>query len=175
MDGLNRVLLLGNLGADPELRFTQSGQAVLNIRLATTEGWFNKEKNEREERTEWHTVTVWGKRAEGLAKILKKGDRIFVEGGLRGSSYEKDGVKHYKTEINATEVILAGGGGRPRDDGDDQGGGYAPRGEQRPTQAQRPPREPQTYGPGGNAGRKPAAAPPNRGDAYEGPGDDIPY
>ena len=174
-EGYNRVLLLGNLGADPELRFTQGGQAVLNIRLATTEGWFNKEKNEREERTEWHTVTVWGKRAEGLSKILRKGDRIFVEGGLRSSSYDdKDGVKRYKTEINATEVILAGGGGRPRDDSDDQGGGYAPRGEQRP--AQRPQREPQTYGPQGTAGRKPAAPPANRGDAYEGPGgDDIPY
>lgn len=111
-DGLNRVTLLGNLGADPELRHTQSGQAVLNLRIACSESWFDKESNERKERTEWVSVTVWGKRAEGLSKVLGKGDRICVEGSLRTSSYEKDGDKRYKTEVNATNIVLCGGGRR---------------------------------------------------------------
>lgn len=107
-EGLNKVMLLGNLGADPELKVTQGGQAVLKLRLATTESFLDKEKT-RQERTEWHSVTLWGKRAEALAKFLKKGDRVFVEGGLRTSSYEKDGEKRYRTEVNATNVILNGG------------------------------------------------------------------
>ena len=108
-DGLNRVMLLGNLGADPELRSTGQGTAVLNLRIATTESYLDK-NNARQEHTEWHRVTIWGKRGEALAKFLKKGDRIFVEGGLRTTSYEKNGEKRYSTEINATNVILAGGG-----------------------------------------------------------------
>ena len=113
MDGLNRVTLLGNLGADPELRMTGSGQAVLNMRLATTESYLDKNKA-RQERTEWHNVVVWGKRAEGLIKILGKGDRILVEGGLRTSSYEKDGDKRYKTDVVATNVVLLGVGKNAR-------------------------------------------------------------
>jgi single-strand DNA-binding protein len=107
MDGLNRCMLLGNLGADPELRMTGGGQAVLKLRLATTESYLDKNK-ERQERTEWHNVVVWGKRAEGLGKIVHKGDRMFVEGGLRTSSYEKDGEKRYRTEVIATNIILNG-------------------------------------------------------------------
>lgn len=121
-EGMNRVYLFGNLGADPELRFTAGGQAVLNIRMATTESYLDANK-ERQEKTEWHSVVVWGKRGDGLAKILHKGDRIVVEGGLRTSDYEKDGVKRYKTEIHARDVFLAGsaGGGRGAPSG---GGGY---------------------------------------------------
>lgn len=104
MEGLNRVQLLGNLGADPELRQTGAG-SVLKLRLATSETWLDKDK-QRQERTEWHTVTVWGKRAEGLARILKKGTRIFVEGGLRTTQYEKNGEKRYSTEINASNILL---------------------------------------------------------------------
>ena len=115
MDGLNKVMLLGNLGADPELRMTSTGQAVLNVRLATTESYLDKNRT-RQERTEWHTVIVWGKRAEGLSKILRKGDRILVEGGIRTSSYDdRDGNKRYKTEVVANNVILSGSknGARP--------------------------------------------------------------
>jgi len=108
-EGLNRVMLLGNLGADPELRFTQGGQAVLHIRLATTESYLDKDKV-RQERTDWHNVTVWGKRGEALSKILAKGSSIFVEGSLRTSSYDnREGQKVYKTEINANNIILTGG------------------------------------------------------------------
>jgi len=110
-EGLNRVMLLGNLGADPELRMTNGGQAVLKIRLATSETYLDRNKV-RQERTEWHSVVVWGKRAEALAKFLTKGSRIFVEGGLRTSSYDdKEGNKKYKTEVVANNIILSGSGG----------------------------------------------------------------
>jgi single-strand DNA-binding protein len=139
-DGLNRVMLLGNLGADPELRFTQGGQAVLNMRLATTESYLDKDKVRRE-RTDWHNVVVWGKRGEALAKILAKGSSMFIEGSIRTSSYDdRDGNKRYKTEIHATNILLtgrgrgggedAGGGGYDAggEEGGGGGGGYAPRG-----------------------------------------------
>lgn len=111
--GYNRVQLLGNLGADPELRFTQAGGAVLSLRLATTERV--KVRDEWQDKTEWHSVTVFGARAEALAKILGKGATVFVEGSLRTSSYEaKDGSKRYKTEVVAREVVLTGGRGQGR-------------------------------------------------------------
>jgi single-strand DNA-binding protein len=110
-EGLNRVMLLGNLGADPELRMTSGGQAVLKIRLATSETYLDRNKV-RQERTEWHSVVVWGRRAEALAKFLTKGSRIFVEGGIRTSSYDdKEGNKRYRTEIVANNIILSGSGG----------------------------------------------------------------
>jgi single-strand DNA-binding protein len=106
-DGMNKVLLLGNLGGDPELRYTPAGTAVLSFRIATNESWLDKNK-ERQERVEWHWIVVWGPRAEGLSRILAKGSGVLVEGGLRTSSYEKDGQKHYKTEVVAREVFLTG-------------------------------------------------------------------
>lgn len=124
-EGLNRVMLLGNLGADPDLRFGQGPEtAVLRLRLATTESYFDKRTNERKERTDWHNVVVFGRRGEALQKILAKGSTIFVEGRLQTSSYEKDGQKHYRTDVIANNVILAGrgagagaGGGAGREDG----------------------------------------------------------
>ena len=122
-EGLNRVMLLGNLGADPELRMTQGGQAVLKLRLATSETYIDKNR-QRQERTEWHSVVIWGKRAEALAKILTKGSRIFVEGGLRTSSYDdRDGNKRYRTEIVASNILLQGSGGGGRGGGGGGGGG----------------------------------------------------
>ena len=156
-DGLNRVMLLGNLGADPELRMTSGGQAVLKLRLATSETYLDRNKV-RQERTEWHSVVIWGKRGEALAKILAKGSRIFVEGGLRTSSYDdKEGHKRYKTEVVANNIILSGGG---RGGG---GGGGGPR---------------QSGGPGPADEAEPGAAPSGGyGDAdYGGGGDDeIPF
>ncbi len=120
-EGLNRVMLLGNLGADPELRYTQGGQAVLNLRLATTESYLDKDKVRRD-RTDWHSVVIWGKRGEALSKFLTKGSSIFIEGSIRTSSYDdKEGNKRYKTEIVANNVILAG---RGRGGGDDAGAGF---------------------------------------------------
>ncbi len=123
-EGLNRVMLLGNLGADPELRMTNSGQAVLKMRLATSESYLDRNKV-RQERTEWHSVVVWGRRAEALGKFLTKGSRLFIEGGLRTTSYDdRDGNKRYRTEIVANNVILAGsGGGRGGSGGGGAGGG----------------------------------------------------
>lgn len=110
-EGLNRVMLLGNLGADPELRMTSGGQAVLKLRLATSENYLDRNRN-RQERTEWHNVVIWGKRAEALAKILTKGSRIFVEGGLRTSNYEdREGNKRYRTEIVSSNILLQGSRG----------------------------------------------------------------
>lgn len=124
-EGLNRVMLFGNLGADPEFRTTQGGTGVLKLRLATTER-YKDNAGAWQDRTEWHRVVVWGKRAEALHRILAKGSTIFIEGSLRTSSYDdKDGVKRYTTEINATNVLLGGrGDGGSR--GEPRGGGRAP-------------------------------------------------
>ena len=110
MNGLNRVMLLGNLGADPELKVTQGGQSVLKLRIATSESWLD-DKGQKQERTEWHSVDVWGKRAEGLGKILTKGERIFVEGKLQTRSYDKNGEKRYATNVVGHNVLLMGRGG----------------------------------------------------------------
>jgi single-strand DNA-binding protein len=124
-EGLNRVQLMGNLGQDPELRHTQGGEAVLNMRLATSETYFDRDRNKKE-RTEWHTVVVWGKRAEALSKFLKRGSSMFVEGSIRNSSFEgKDGQKRYKTEISARNIILTGGRRDGQADGDYSRGGEA--------------------------------------------------
>lgn len=121
-EGLNRVMLLGNLGADPELRVTSGGQSVLTLRIATSETYLDKNRV-RQERTEWHSVVIWGKRAEALGKFLTKGSRLFVEGALRTSSYDdKEGNKRYRTEVVANNVILAGGGNRGGGAGSGAGG-----------------------------------------------------
>jgi single-strand DNA-binding protein len=159
-EGLNRVMLLGNLGADPELRMTQGGQALLKLRLATSETYVDKNR-QRQERTEWHNVVIWGKRAEALAKILTKGSRIFVEGGLRTSSYDdRDGNKRYRTEVVCSNILLqgsAGGGGR----GGGGGGGFREAGPEE----------------GGDVseGYRPQSGPPQGGDFPDTDDDDIPF
>lgn len=115
---MNKVILMGNLGSDAELKFTNGQQAVCNFRVATTEKW--KDKNgEKQERTEWHSCQMWGKRAEAISKFLTKGSKVLVEGKLQTRSWEdKDGNKRYRTEINVSEIEFAGGkgGGGRRDD-----------------------------------------------------------
>lgn len=114
-EGLNKVMLLGSLGADPELRVTSGGQSVLKMRLATNERY--KDKNDTwQDRTEWHSVVLWGKRGDALARILRKGSSLFVEGRLSTSSYDKDGEKRYRTEVVATNVLLTGGKSERRDE-----------------------------------------------------------
>jgi single-strand DNA-binding protein len=107
MDGINKVTILGNLGADPELRVLPGGNAVLKLRVATNESWLDKDKN-KQERTEWHRVTVFGRRAEGLARFVRKGMKVFVEGRNQTSTYEKEGQKHYSTDIIADQVLAFG-------------------------------------------------------------------
>lgn len=104
---MNKVFLMGNLGADPELKGSDE-KPVLRIRLATTDSYFDKRTNERKEITDWHSVVVFGNRATALSKILTKGSTILVEGKVKTSSYEKDGQRVWKTEINADNIELAG-------------------------------------------------------------------
>lgn len=105
-NGVNKVFLLGNLGMDPELRATNSGEAVMRLRLATSKSWLDKTTKQKQERVEWHTVIVWGNRATALAKILTKGMRIHIEGELRTREYELEGVKRWSTEVTAFEIAL---------------------------------------------------------------------
>lgn len=121
-EGLNRVMLLGTLGADPDLRATPGGQAVMKIRVATNERYKDRD-GAWKERTEWHRVTVWGKRGEALAKILANGSAVFVEGRLQTSSYEKNGEKRYSTEVVAENVILTGSRGGERSERRHNAGG----------------------------------------------------
>ena len=118
--GVNKVILIGNLGRDPELRYTQSGQAVANFTLATTETW-NKREGGREERTEWHRIVAWGRTAELCAQYLSKGRTVYVEGRLQTREWEnREGQKQRTTEIVALNVQFLGG---PRGGGQAGGGG----------------------------------------------------
>ena len=119
---INRIFLVGRLGADPELRRTQSGQAVLRCRLATTSRWRDKD-GELQERTDWHTVVLWGRRGEALSRLLGKGERIGVEGRLRSRQWQTpEGERRTSVEVEATDVVLLGEGRRraaPADAGDE--------------------------------------------------------
>lgn len=108
MSGVNKVILVGNLGADPQLRYTQGGTAVANFNLATSERFTNK-NGEREERTEWHRVVAWAKLAEICSEYLKKGKQIYIEGRLQTRSWEdQSGVKKYTTEVIAQNMVMLG-------------------------------------------------------------------
>lgn len=99
MAGINRVILVGNLGKDPETRYTQDGKAITNITLATSESWKDKNTGQQQERTEWHRVVFFGGIAEIAGKYLKKGSKVYIEGKLQTRDYEKDGVKRYVTDV----------------------------------------------------------------------------
>jgi single-strand DNA-binding protein len=111
MASVNKAIIVGNLGKDPEVRFTQSGRAMARFSVATTESWMDKE-NGRQERTDWHNVVVWGKQAESCGQYLAKGRQVYIEGSIRSRSYDdKEGNKRYITEIVAQRVQFLGGGG----------------------------------------------------------------
>lgn len=127
MGSVNKVILIGNLGADPELKYTPSSRALCNLRIATTDV-FKDKGGQRQERTEWHRVTVWGDQAENCSKYLSKGRSVYIEGRLQTRSYDKDGQKHYATDVVADRVVFlgsGGGGGAPGGEGGGQrrGGG----------------------------------------------------
>jgi single-strand DNA-binding protein len=123
MGSVNKVILVGNLGRDAELRYTPGGAAVATLNLATTEVW-NDRNNQRQEKTEWHRVILWGKQAESLQEYLTKGKQIYVEGRLQTRQWDdKDGNKRYTTEIKADRITLLGGGSRGAGGGSmDRGG-----------------------------------------------------
>jgi len=111
---VNKVILIGNLGKDPEVRFTTNGRAVARFPIATSEVW-NDANGNRQERTEWHNIIVWGKQGETCAQYLAKGRQVFIEGSIRSRSYDdKSGNKRYVTEIVAQRVRFLGGGGGTR-------------------------------------------------------------
>jgi single-strand DNA-binding protein len=123
--GVNKVILVGNLGADPEVRYTTAGMAICNIRLATTESRTDKQSGEKTEHTEWHRVVLFGKLGEIANEYLKKGRQVYIEGSIRTSKYTgKDGVEKFSTEIIANDMQMLGGGG-----GGEGGGGYQSRGQ----------------------------------------------
>jgi single-strand DNA-binding protein len=127
MASVNKVILVGNLGKDPEVRFTPSGRAVAKFSIATTESWMDQESG-RQERTEWHNIVVWGKQAESCGQYLAKGRQVFIEGAIRSRSYDdKEGNKRYITEIIAQRVQFLGssGGGSGRGISAEGGGGGA--------------------------------------------------
>ncbi|WP_341676653.1 single-stranded DNA-binding protein [Niveibacterium sp. SC-1] len=127
MASVNKVILVGNLGADPETRYAPSGDAICNIRIATTDTWRDKASGDRKEATEWHRVVFFGKLAEIAGQYLRKGSQVYVEGSLRTRKWQdKDGRDQYTTEIRADEMKMLGsrqgGGDAPSRGGYDQGG-----------------------------------------------------
>ena len=122
MGSVNKVILVGNLGRDAELRYTPSGAAVANLRIATTETWTDRNSGQRQEHTEWHSVDLWDKQAETLHEYLRKGRQIYVEGSLRTRQWDdREGNKRYATNVRALRVVLLGGrgdGGGARDEQD---------------------------------------------------------
>ena len=104
--GINKVILIGNCGADPETRYMPSGGAVTNLTIATSESWKDKQSGQLQERTEWHRVVFFNKLAEIAGEYLKKGSKVYLEGSLRTRQWEKDGVKRYTTEIVANEMQM---------------------------------------------------------------------
>jgi single stranded DNA-binding protein (ssb) len=114
---LNKVQLIGNLGKDPELKYTSAGVAVATFSIATSDSWKDQEGN-TQERTEWHNIVAWRKLAEICGEWLKKGKRVYIEGRLQTRNYEKDGVKRYITEIVADQLIMLDGAPRTSNSGE---------------------------------------------------------
>jgi single-strand DNA-binding protein len=118
MSDLNKVMLIGRLGRDAEIRYTKGGTAIANFNLATGEGWRDKQ-GEKQEKTEWHRCVLWGKLAESLQNYLVKGKQVFVEGKLQTRQWEdRSGAKRYTTEVNVFSLQLLGGGGKREDEHD---------------------------------------------------------
>lgn len=105
---INKVILVGNLGKDPEIRYTPSGMAVANFNVATTERWKDKTSGEMQERTEWHRIVAWGRLGEICGEYLAKGRQVYIEGKLQTRQWEKDGVTRYSTEVVAAEMKMLG-------------------------------------------------------------------
>jgi single-strand DNA-binding protein len=157
MASVNKVILIGNLGRDPEVRYAPSGSAICNVTIATTRNWKSKDSGERQEETEWHRVVFYDRLAEIAGEYLKKGRPVYVEGRLKTRKWtDKDGAEKYTTEIIADQMQLLGsreGGGAPDDGG----------GESRPARSAPPPRAPAS---------KPAA---KSSTGFDDMDDDIPF
>ena len=154
--GINKVILIGNLGADPETRYMPSGGAVTNLRLATSENWKDKTTGDMQERTEWHRVALFGRLAEVAAEYLRKGSKVYIEGSLRTRKWQdKDGRDNYSTEIvaNDMQMLDSRGGGAPGGTSEGGGGYGGPRGA-------------------GGPGPGPSQSGPDAGGGWD---DDVPF
>jgi len=194
--GVNKVILVGNLGNDPDVKYTQGGSAITTISVATTEAWKDKQSGEQQERTEWHRVKFFGRLAEIAGEYLKKGRQVYIEGSLRTDKYtDKEGIERYSTDIIANELQMLGGGGEGGSRGGGQQQDYQDRGQAPQRQWQRQPQQRQSqggyqqqergYGNGGTGNRSGAPHQPRRQaaqqahrqpePAYDGGEDDIPF
>jgi single-strand DNA-binding protein len=154
--GINKVILVGNLGADPDTRYMPSGKAVTNIRIATSESWKDKQTGDQQERTEWHSIVMYDRLGEIAAEYLRKGSQVYIEGKLRTRKWQdKEGKDRYSTEVIANEMQMLGGRGGGGGGSSGSGGG----GESRPARA--PVNE-----------ERSAAPPPAEGGEFD---DDIPF
>lgn len=157
--GINKVILVGNLGADPEARYTASQSAVTNLRIATTDSWKDKQSGEQQERTEWHRVVMFGRLGEIAAQYLRKGSQVYIEGRLQTRKWQgQDGQDRYSTEIVANDMQMLGGRGGGGDPGGRPPGDPGDQWSQEPAPARQP------------ASRPPAASAPS--DDFD---DDIPF
>ena len=170
MASVNKVIVLGNLGKDPEVRYTPNGNAVCNLRIATTRNWKNKDSGEKMEETEWHSVVLYDRQAEIAGEYLKKGRPVYVEGRLKTRKWtDKEGMERYTTEIVADSMQLlggregAGGGGAEEEGGG--GGGYTERSA-----------PPQRSAPAARPAAAPASRPaPKAATGFDNMDDDIPF
>ncbi|VVD59254.1 Single-stranded DNA-binding protein [Pandoraea horticolens] len=173
MASVNKVILVGNLGADPEVRYLPSGDAVANIRLATTDRYKDKQSGEFKEMTEWHRVSFFGRLAEIVNEYLKKGSSVYIEGRIRTRKYQaQDGTDRYSTEIVADQMQMlggrggeggGGGGGYSRGGGDEGGGAGGGGGYSR------------GGGAGGGGGGRQQAPAKQSGGGFDDMDDDIPF
>jgi single-strand DNA-binding protein len=155
--GVNKVILVGNVGQDPETRYMPNGGAVTNLSLATSDSWKDKNTGEQQERTEWHRIVFYQRLAEIVAEYVKKGSKLYVEGRLQTRSWEQDGVKRYATEIIANEMQMLDGRG-----GDTGAGAYQGNQNSQPRSAAK----------GQQSPAAPAGSAPAGNDIYD---DDIPF
>ena len=159
MASVNKVILIGNLGKDPEVRYAPSGSAICNVTIATSRQWKDKTSGERQEETEWHRVTFFDRMAEVAGEYLKKGKSVYIEGRLKTRKWtDKEGVERYSTDIMADRMEMLGSREGAGGGGDDAGGG------QRSAPAPRP-----------AAGRPAASAPANSSTGFDDMDDDIPF
>jgi single-strand DNA-binding protein len=167
--GINKVILVGNLGADPEVRYTAGGTAIASLSIATSEQWTDKQSGQKQERTEWHRVKLFGRLAEIAGEYLKKGRQVYVEGSLRTDKYtDKQGVERYSTDIIASDLQMLGGMGG--EGGGGGGGGYRERSQGGGGQRQQ--NRGDDYG---SAPQRQSAPPSEMGGGSQFDDDDIPF
>ncbi|GGA49917.1 single-stranded DNA-binding protein [Dyella nitratireducens] len=169
--GINKVILVGNLGADPEVRYTAGGTAIASLSIATSEQWTDKQSGQKQERTEWHRVKLFGRLAEIAGEYLKKGRQVYVEGSLRTDKYtDKQGVERYSTDIIASDLQMLGGMGGGEGGGMGSGGGYRER-----SQGGGGGQRQQSRDDYGSAPQRQSAPPPEMGGGNQFDDDDIPF